>query len=329
MSKKLLTIFGATGNQGGSIISVLLSHKTLSNKYSIRAITRDTSKPAAQDLKSKGCEVVAADLSSPSSLDAAVAGSYGVFAVTNYWEALSKDVEYSQGKAVVDACSKAGVQHLVWSSLPHTTQLTNGQLSQIDHFVAKAEVEEYIEANKHKAKTQHDGGSMWGSYYMPAFFMSNFENMMINPGPDGIPTYSAPYSPDTKQALIDIRADTGKYVLGLFEAGHAADGKRVNGVSEWSTPQAIVDTFTKYGGTEVKFAQFPRDVYKGFLEPKMGAYVAEEMTQNLELIGEWSYYGKGEEKKQAESDKFLLQGTKLTSFREFVEAGKPWKWGGQ
>ena len=53
------------------------------------------------------------------------------------------------------------------------------------------------------------------------------------------------------------------------------------------------------------------------------------MTQNMDLIGDYSYYGVGSEKKQSENDKFLLQGTKVTSLKEFVEAGKPWKWGAQ
>ena len=67
-SKKIITVFGATGNQGGSIVSEWLSHPELKEKYTVRAVTRDTSKPAAQKLKSEGAEVVSADLNDPSSL---------------------------------------------------------------------------------------------------------------------------------------------------------------------------------------------------------------------------------------------------------------------
>jgi uncharacterized protein YbjT (DUF2867 family) len=56
---KLLTVFGATGNQGGSVIRTVLEHPQLSKTYTIRAVTRDVSKPAATALKDKGCEVVA------------------------------------------------------------------------------------------------------------------------------------------------------------------------------------------------------------------------------------------------------------------------------
>jgi uncharacterized protein YbjT (DUF2867 family) len=55
---KILTVFGATGNQGGSVVKAVLAHSELSKTYKIRAITRDVSKPAAVALKEKGAEVV-------------------------------------------------------------------------------------------------------------------------------------------------------------------------------------------------------------------------------------------------------------------------------
>lgn len=49
-------------------------------------------------------------------------GAYGVFAVTNFWESKSAAIEIQQGKNVADACKKAGVQHLIWSSLLNVTK---------------------------------------------------------------------------------------------------------------------------------------------------------------------------------------------------------------
>lgn len=316
-SPKLITVFGATGNQGGSIIKVVLDHPTLSKAYKIRAVTRDTSKPSATALAAKGCETVKADLSDPSSIADAVKDSYAVYAVTNYWELISKDAEYKQGVTIADACVAAGVKHLVWSSLPNTMELTKGALPNIDHFDSKADVEAYIE--KHK-------GDMLATYYMPAFFMSNVKGM-INNGPDGVPAYALTLHPtETKHALIDIRADTGKYVMGILEAGEAANGARVQAVSEWTTPQGVTDTITQVSGTKVVFTPLPREVLKGAMLPTMGELAAEEMTQNIELIRDYSYYGPGSEKNQADSDRFLLKGSKLTSFKEYVEKNGPWEW---
>jgi uncharacterized protein YbjT (DUF2867 family) len=55
---KLITVFGATGNQGGSVIRYILDDAQLSKEFSIRAVTRDPSKPAAKTLAEKGVEVV-------------------------------------------------------------------------------------------------------------------------------------------------------------------------------------------------------------------------------------------------------------------------------
>lgn len=54
---KLITVFGATGNQGGSVIKHLLADPALSKSFKIRGITRDVSKPAAQALSKQGVEL--------------------------------------------------------------------------------------------------------------------------------------------------------------------------------------------------------------------------------------------------------------------------------
>jgi uncharacterized protein YbjT (DUF2867 family) len=55
---KIITVFGATGNQGGSVVKAILGNVELSKTYKIRAVTRDVSKPSATALKEKGVEVV-------------------------------------------------------------------------------------------------------------------------------------------------------------------------------------------------------------------------------------------------------------------------------
>ena len=55
---QVLTVFGATGKQGGSVVKGILAHPTLSKQYKIRGVTRDPSKPAAKALAEQGVEVV-------------------------------------------------------------------------------------------------------------------------------------------------------------------------------------------------------------------------------------------------------------------------------
>lgn len=55
---KIITVFGATGNQGGSVVTALLNDPQTAREFKIRGVTRDTSKPAAQELAKNGVELV-------------------------------------------------------------------------------------------------------------------------------------------------------------------------------------------------------------------------------------------------------------------------------
>ncbi|KAF2666513.1 NmrA-domain-containing protein [Microthyrium microscopicum] len=90
---KLLTVFGATRNQGGSVIRRVLDSPELSNTWKFRGITRDVSKPAAVALREKGVEMVTADMNGKESLTKPVKDSAAVFGVTNFWLSMSADTE--------------------------------------------------------------------------------------------------------------------------------------------------------------------------------------------------------------------------------------------
>jgi uncharacterized protein YbjT (DUF2867 family) len=55
---KLITVFGSTGNQGGSVVRAILNHPELSKEWKIRGITRNANKPDAQALVKQGVEMV-------------------------------------------------------------------------------------------------------------------------------------------------------------------------------------------------------------------------------------------------------------------------------
>ncbi|XP_072273452.1 nmrA-like family domain-containing protein 1 [Pyxicephalus adspersus] len=137
--KKTITVFGATGSQGGSVVEALLQDCS----FGVRAVTRDVTKPAAQKLEESGAEVVAADLDDEKSLKTALKGAYGAFVVTNFWEHLDKDKEIKQGKQIADLCKQLGLQHVVYSGLENVQKITGGKL-EVLHFDGKGVVEEYF-----------------------------------------------------------------------------------------------------------------------------------------------------------------------------------------
>jgi len=62
MSKQTITVFGATGQQGGSVVDAIFADPELKAKWNVRAVTRDTTKDAAKKLAEQGAEVVAVSL---------------------------------------------------------------------------------------------------------------------------------------------------------------------------------------------------------------------------------------------------------------------------
>lgn len=82
---KLIAVTGATGNQGGSVAKLLLKYP---KEYRVRAITRDAHSIPSKALEDLGAEIVQADLTKPETLPAAVDGCWGVFGVTNFYDAV-------------------------------------------------------------------------------------------------------------------------------------------------------------------------------------------------------------------------------------------------
>ncbi|NWH91224.1 NMRL1 protein, partial [Aegithalos caudatus] len=128
------------GAQGGSVARALLADGT----FKVRAVTRNPGKKEAEELKRRGAEVVKADQDDEASLERALAGAYGAFIVTNFWEHRSKEKEIEQGQRLADVSKRQGLRHVVFSGLENVQQLTGGRL-QVLHFDSKGVVEEYFQ----------------------------------------------------------------------------------------------------------------------------------------------------------------------------------------
>lgn len=303
---KLLTVFGSTGAQGGSVINSVLEHPKLSKFFKIRGITRDSSKPAAQALSKKGVEVVEANLDDKASLQKALTGAHSVFLVTNFWEKVSKDIEVQQGKNVADICKELDVQHLIWSGLPNVTIMTDGALRNVKHFDGKAEIEYYI---------RQLGIPM--SSYWAGFYMSNFKDI-LQKGDDNNYTMGIPVPGSTCCPIIDTKKDTGKFVAAILLNPTANLNRTILGAVGYMSFQEIAKVLeASKPGSTVTVQEVPGDIWKLFLP----AFMAEEMLENYYLIRDYNYYGDDGEERLAESLKIVQE--PLTTFEDFVKREKP------
>lgn len=55
---KVITVFGATGSQGSSVIRSILDHPSLSHSYRIRGVSRHVASETARSLIEKGIDMV-------------------------------------------------------------------------------------------------------------------------------------------------------------------------------------------------------------------------------------------------------------------------------
>lgn len=130
---KVVLVTGATGTQGGAVTRELVARG-----YSVRGLTRDPDSERAKKIADIGIEVVKGDYDDGASLNAAMQGAYGIFAVTDYWEH-GFEREVAHGKKLIDAAKNAGIEHFVFTSVAAADADTN-----LPHFDSKAKIEVYL-----------------------------------------------------------------------------------------------------------------------------------------------------------------------------------------
>jgi uncharacterized protein YbjT (DUF2867 family) len=228
MKNEIIAVTGATGQQGRAV-----AKKLLADGWKVRALTRDSTKPAAKELKSLGAEIVPGDMDDPAELDAAFQGAYGVFSVQNFWlPNVGFEGEVRQGKAVADAAKAADVQHLVYSSVG-SAHRGMGQ----KHFESKWIIEQYIH-----------GLDVPFTILRPVVFMENYNwsrAQILNGAFIGMGL-----QPEKGLQLIAVE-DIGVFVALVFANRNQYLGRTIELAGDELTELQIADTFTKVIGRPV------------------------------------------------------------------------------
>ena len=241
-NRKLIAVIGATGHQGGSVARALRAR----GEFRLRALTRNPEK-----YREPADEVVEADLHRPETLKAAFKGAHGVFLVTNFWEAGTD--ELAQATAAIRAAKDAGVQHLIWSTLPDVEVISSGKFH-VPHFTGKANVDRLV---TEACFANH-------TFVIPPFYYQNLAGASApQRQPDGSLGWALPLDPDATCIHMGDITEIGNVVAGAFahpdQAGH---GEYLPLVGDFMSFKAIVDTLNAQGH-RLTFNQVPRDVFAG------------------------------------------------------------------
>lgn len=242
-TSNVILITGATGKQGGAVARELLAAGRR-----VRAMTRHPESDHAKELESLGAEVVQGDLDDASSLERALAGAWGAYAVQNTWEA-GVEREEVQGKRFADAARKAGVQHYVYSSVGSAERKTG-----IPHFDNKARVEDHVRSL---------GFPSW-VIIRPVFFM---ENLLSPDNLAAIGNGQLPLGikPSTPLQMIAV-ADIGKYGKLAFEEPERLAGRAFDIAGDELTIPQVTEIISKLVRHPVSHLQVPISEIRKFSE---------------------------------------------------------------
>ncbi|KAL1586787.1 hypothetical protein WHR41_04669 [Cladosporium halotolerans] len=309
MEKKIVAVLGATGQQGGSVVQSLLADP---EKYHIRGLTRDINSNKSKGLAAQGVEVVQADVGDAISLERAFEGAHSIYAMTDFWQSMSADVETEQGKAIANiANGLPQLEHFVWASLPDGRALSAGKYSNIFHWQSKAAVAKYIRDSKPR---------LWGKT-IEILFPNYFENCVTNPGvylpreqSDG--TYLRSFCLNGKTSLPNAAiSDTGKLVKYLIECGYEYHKRTIAFNSQSIGEIDKLKVLESAYGISVRYEQTSEKVFRESLEAKMGPVTALDFTEQLMIFeGTGMIY---DDSAFVQASK--LPGLKLKTWEDFVQ----------
>src|SRR6266480_3684128 len=225
--KKLIAVIGATGHQGGGVVSALQRN----GQFKVRALTRNPDKH-----RELAEEVVEADLDKPETLKTAFEGAHGVFLVTNFQEAGSDELK--QATAAVRAAKNSGVKYFIWSTLPDVEAISGGKFN-VPHFTGKAKIDRVVK----------DAGFENYTFVIAPFYYQNLAGAL---GPqkqaDGSMGWALPLDPTLRIIHMGDINELGDVVAGAFaHPDEAGNGQYLPLVGDFMSFNEIVETLYRQG----------------------------------------------------------------------------------
>jgi uncharacterized protein YbjT (DUF2867 family) len=258
--KKIITVFGATGAQGGGLARAILNDKN--SEFTVRAVTRDPGSDKAKALAAMGAEIVTADLGHPEKVEKAMEGAYGAFCVTFFWAHFSPEQEAAEAKCMADAAKKAGLKHVIWSTLEDTRihvplhddrMPTLQEKYKVPHFDSKGESNRFFTE-----------AGVPTTFLLTSFYWENMIYFGSGPkrGADGVLAITFPMG-DEKLTGIGSE-DIGKCAYGIFKKGTSMIGRTIGIAGEHITCADMAKAMSKALGEEVRYNSVTPEMFRSF-----------------------------------------------------------------
>ncbi len=257
----VIAVTMATSRQGVGVVKEL----SKTNKYQIRAITRDIKTSKALELGSlNNVELVKGDLMDPESLKKAFEGVgviFGNTTPTKGWKlfrgSIVRSYEMEQGFNLINqvniAYEKGHLNHFIFSSISKAKDPLKNDPAP-GHFTSKWDIEEYIDKVGLKKIT---------TVLRPVSYFENFENKL--PGYKiSKKIFPGIVSKDFKWQTIAVE-DIGKWVRGVMSKPEKYKNKSINIAGEELTGLEMAKTLQNLvssEGSQTDYVMIPRVAIK-------------------------------------------------------------------
>ncbi|RPD63751.1 nmrA-family protein [Lentinus tigrinus ALCF2SS1-6] len=253
-SHKLILVIGATGAQGLAVIDALLAPGAdgSSSPYSVRALTRNPQGTRAQELASKGVEVVQGNIDDLPSVLAALEGAYGAYVNTDSFT-IGQVKEVFAGIRIFELAKQAGtVKHYVWSSLDNVFKKSGFDPKYYaEHYTGKCRVADWMRAQD---SVVNDNDMSWSILttgpYMDMLNMGIFGPLKARP--DGTHVFASPVGAG-HVPMIALQ-DLGFFARYIFDNRAATSRQELEIASDWVDWDYLVKTFTKVTGKKAEYS---------------------------------------------------------------------------
>lgn len=257
--KKIITVFGATGAQGGGVARAILGDPH--SEFTVRAVTRDKSSDKAEALRQMGAEVVEADIDDPESMRRALEGAYGAYFVTFFWNHFSAEKETAEARNMAEAARSAGLKHVIWSTLEDTRKYVPLESDQMPTLHGKYKVPHFD--GKGEADHFFTDLQVPTTFLRASFYWDNLIYFGSGPkkGPDGKLYLTFPLD-NAKMAGI-ASEDIGKCAYGIFKRPDLI-GKTVGIAGEHLSGEEMAAALSRATGQEIIYNNVTPDTFRSF-----------------------------------------------------------------
>ena len=275
-----ILIIGATGLQGGAVVRHLTACR-----FPVRALTRNLDSEPARRIRAAGIEVVRGDMTDRDSLEAALDGIDGVFAMATPYEK-GLESELAQGTTLGDAAKAAGVRHYVYSSVGGADRDSG-----VPHFQTKTRIEAHLRRLELPL-----------TILRPVWFYENYNRYGMQQVGDAY-EIRMPIRPKTSLQMIAVD-DVGSFATLALGQRDEWIGRELEIAGDELTMAQIAETIQIYSHVHTDFVQVPAEEIRAYNEDTalMYAYFEREgyqadllqlrrMLPDLTTFAEWLEHG--------------------------------------